>query len=50
MCIQATDNQKDIATFVNVMITRDHESRRIKLSSELKKKIVAVILEESKGM
>ena len=48
--IKATDNQDDIAKFVNEKLGEDDENRRTKLSSNLKETIIAVLLSKSQGM
>lgn len=48
--IEATDNQDDIARFVNHTIQMDQRSRRIPLSDELHSQIVQTLLQGSQGM
>lgn len=50
VCIQATDNQNDIAMFIDACIEEDARTRRDKLSDKLREDIVATLLEKSQGM
>jgi Cdc6-like AAA superfamily ATPase len=48
--IEATDNQKDISTFVAETIQRNQEVRRIPIPKDLQDRIVETLLEKSGGM
>jgi Cdc6-like AAA superfamily ATPase len=48
--IEATDNQKDISTFVAETIKRNQEVRRIPIPKGLQDRIVETLLEKSGGM